>query len=218
MAERDRRNAALIAQLHERALCAGVALDDAAAAQIASYLVLLRRWNARMNLTSLDVAAQAMDRLIIEPLAAAPHLPRDASLIDIGSGNGSPAIPLRIARPDLRWVRLVESRARRSAFLRHAVREVPLRHVVVENDRYEALLERPDLCGVHDIVTLRGIAWDADVLRQLGRFVRPGGLIWLFVSAAMDTASHLGPPIEEVASHPLHATLRSRLIMVRAGR
>ena len=218
MAERDGPNAALIAELHKRALCAGVALNDAAAAQMASYLVLLRRWNARMNLTALDVAAQAMDRLIIEPLAAAPHLPRDASLIDIGSGNGSPAIPLRIARPDLRWVRLVESRARRSAFLRHAVREVPLRQVVVENDRYEALLKRPDLCGVHDIVTLRGIAWDAGVLRQLGRFVRPGGLIWLFVSAAMDTGSRLGPPIEEVASHSLHATLRSRLIMVRAGR
>ena len=215
MAEPDGSNIALIARLHERARRAGVALNAAAAREIASYFVLLRRWNERMNLTALD-ADSAMDRLIVEALAAAPQLPRGAALIDIGSGNGSPAIPLRIARPDLRSVRLVESRARKSAFLRQVVREVPLRGVVVETARYETLLERQELCGAHDIVTLRGIAWDADVLRDLSRFVRPGGLIGLFVNAGTDIGPRLRPPIEAVASHALHPSLRSRLIMLRA--
>ncbi len=216
MAARDGSTEGLTARLRERARSAGVVLNAAVASDIVRYFLLLRRWNARMNLTALDVDS-AMDRLIIEALAAAPHLPRDAALIDIASGNGSPAIPLRIARPDLRSVRLVESRARKSAFLRHVVREVSLRRVVVEAARYETLLERPGLCGTHDIVTLRGIAWDADVLGQLGRFVRPGGLIGLFASAATDVGPYLRPPIEAAGSHPLHPSLRSRLIMLRVS-
>ena len=216
MAERDGSNGALNVRLHERARGAGVALNAAVARDVVRYFRLLRRWNARMNLTALDVDL-AMDRLIIEALAAAPHLPRGAALIDIASGNGSPAIPLAIARPDLRSVRLVESKARKSAFLRHVVREVSLRRVVVETARYQTLLERPELCGAHDIVTLRGIAWDADVLRELGRFVRPGGLIGLFGNAATDVGPHLRAPMEAVASHPLHPSLRSRLIMLRAS-
>ena len=51
-----------------------------------------------MNLTGLDLAEQgpaAIDRLLIEPLVAAKHVRRRITrMIDIGSGGGSPAIPL----------------------------------------------------------------------------------------------------------------------------
>ncbi|MXY23319.1 MAG: 16S rRNA (guanine(527)-N(7))-methyltransferase RsmG [Acidobacteria bacterium] len=210
------------AQLVDRASLAGVAVGGATAQTLAIYLDLVRRWNARMNLTALDGPDQAIDRLIVEPLAAARHIPLGASVIDIGSGNGSPAIPLRIARPDLVAVRLVESRMRRGVFLREVIRELRLDRVVVENDRYEALLEDPALHDAHDALTLRGVAWDVAVLSRLQRFLRPGGLICLFASGRADGQGvddlGLQPPLVWHASAPLGATLGSRLIMVRVDR
>ena len=71
----------------------GRLLDD-----LVSYVELLHRWNARMNLTGLGAGDEGLDRLIVEPLAAARHVANPAPrIIDIGSGGGSPAIPLRLA-------------------------------------------------------------------------------------------------------------------------
>ena len=67
------------------------------------YLQLLARWNAKINLTAFrleEPSDEAIDRLLIEPLVAARHLPHGKfSLIDVGSGSGSPGIPLRLAAP-----------------------------------------------------------------------------------------------------------------------
>ncbi len=211
-----------IARLRDRALRAGVDLDGATAEPLAEYLALVRRWNARMNLTALEEPDRAVDRLIVEPVAAARHVPPGASLIDIGSGNGSPAIPLRIARPDLATVRLVESKLRKGVFLREAIRQLQLDRVVVENDRYETLLNRADLCNAHDILTLRGVAWDAGVLQRLRHFVRPGGRIGLFTGGGGEAAEEIPPeldaPLAREGIYPLIASLRSRLIMVRVDR
>ena len=223
MASGERRAAGTCpAQLVDRASLAGVAVDEATARTLAAYLDLVRRWNARMNLTALDDRDQAIDRLIVEPLAAAKHVPFGVSVIDIGSGNGSPAIPLRIARPDLGSVRLVESRMRKGVFLREVIRELRLDRVVVETDRYEALLENPALHDAHDALTLRGVAWDVAVLSRLQRFLRPGGLICLFAGERADRNGEedleLQSPLVWQASAPLGAALGSRLIMVRVDR
>ena len=89
-----------------RARKAGASLDTALASSFENYFALLARWNAKINLTAFNLAEpndEAIDRLLIEPLVAAKHLPpRAGTLIDIGSGNGSPAIPLRLAAPGMR--------------------------------------------------------------------------------------------------------------------
>ena len=46
---------------------------------------------------------EAIDRLLLEPLVAARYVPATAetAMMDIGSGGGSPAIPLKLAVPRL---------------------------------------------------------------------------------------------------------------------
>ncbi len=175
-----------------------------------------------MNLTALEDRDRAIDRLILEPLAAASQVPTGASLIDIGSGNGSPAIPLRIARPDLVAVRLVESRMRKGVFLREVIRQLQLERIVVENARYERLLTETDLHAGHDVLTLRGVAWNAETLQRLQRFIRSGGLICLFAGESdgrtRRTLSGLQPPLSWQRTEPLIDSLQSRLIMVRVDR
>ena len=147
-------------------------------------MALLLRWNGRMNLTALDGGDVGLDRLVIEPLLAVRHIPERAStLVDIGSGGGSPAIPMKIARPRL-LVRMVEARARKAAFLREAVRRLKLGATVVETCRYEELCERSELQETHEVLTVRGVRVDDAAAECFMRLVRAGGTL-LFLGAGV---------------------------------
>ena len=164
-----------------RLTIAGARLDAAAASALARYLTVLARWNRRINLTAFDLdhpTDHAIDRLIIEPvLAAAEVSERDRVVIDIGSGGGSPALPLKIVRPHLHMT-LVEVRVRKSAFLREAVRELALDGVRVETFRLDRS-GRADLNGAASVVTMRAVRPDADVLDGVAKLLAPGGrLLW----------------------------------------
>src|SRR5687768_4798862 len=114
---------ALDSRLSERAAAAGLTLGGSLRAALLTYYDLLLKWNARINLTALTEPDEAIDRLLLEPVAAARYLPGGARLVDLGSGGGSPAIPLALTLHSPRLV-MVESRARKAAFLREAARAV----------------------------------------------------------------------------------------------
>jgi 16S rRNA (guanine527-N7)-methyltransferase len=102
---------------------------------LASYCDELVRWNNKMNLTSLS-NARLVRRLVAEPVWIARELQLAGSLADIGSGNGSPAIPFHIVSRFLSCD-LIEARAKRAAFLRHVVLTLKLRSVTVHRARFE---------------------------------------------------------------------------------
>jgi 16S rRNA (guanine527-N7)-methyltransferase len=157
------------------------------------YFELLFRWNAKINLTSLSLSEpdEAIDRLIIEPLLAGRHMNGSASLIDIGSGGGSPAIPLALAAGVGRLV-MVESKARKSAFLREVLRQLELAGTV-ENARFEELLVRQEFHEAFATLSVRAVRTEPRTLNSLQAFVSPGGRLLLFKSASMP-----GKPIETV--------------------
>ena len=110
-------------RLQKRASRAGLFLNDELADGLIAYYELLYRWNRKINLTALTDGDQAIDRLLVEPVLAARYLPSVSSFLhlDIGSGGGSPAIPMSLAVAGME-LRMVEVKARKSAFLREAVR------------------------------------------------------------------------------------------------
>ena len=209
------RKAAIVRdRIEKRARRAGIDVSGTLAAQLSEYVELLRHWNTRMNLTALDDKDAGLDRLIIEPLVAVSHVPREGRAIDIGSGGGSPAIPLKLAVPELSLL-MVESKTRKAAFLREACRQLEIEDVVVETGRYEALLSRPELHEVHDLLTLRAVRIEAWVLRGLQAFVKPGGVVALFRGGGWnDVPVNLEPPLAWRATYPLVSTLGSRLAMI----
>jgi 16S rRNA G527 N7-methylase RsmG len=81
------------------------------------------------------------------------------------------------------FVRMVEARVRKAAFLREAVRQLKLDGVVVERCRYEQLLERAELAGAHDVLTVRGVRVDENAARALEGLVRAGGTLLFFGGA-----------------------------------
>ena len=207
--------ARLADRLRQHAEGAGVAMDEPLAEQLGSYVDLLRRWNAKLNLTRLDRDDAGLARLVIEPLAAIPYLPAQALLVDIGSGGGSPAIPVKLAAPGLA-LRMIEAKTRKAAFLREAVRHLGLDRTEVLAERYEALLGRRDLQDAHDALVVRGVHLDAEVLRRLQAFVAPGGTLLLFRGPEpMATWTDAAPSLLLEAAVPLGGASGSRLIVLR---
>jgi 16S rRNA (guanine527-N7)-methyltransferase len=105
--------------------------------QMAAYLELLLKWNARMNLTAIREPVEIVQRHFGESLFAGEFLGDCATLLDYGSGAGFPGIPIRLLHPKVR-VTLAESQGKKAAFLREAVRVLGL-ECEVWDGRVEAM-------------------------------------------------------------------------------
>jgi len=202
-------------RLVRRAAKSNVFIGDPLADRLAAYYELLARWNRKINLTSIENLDEAVDRLLLEPVIASRYLPSSANLLmDVGSGGGSPAIPFKLAVPRLR-VTMVEPKARKSAFLREAIRHLGLDDTQVETARYEELLARPELHEAHEVVSLRAVRIEARVLTSLQAFLAPAGVIMLFRGpGGPPVPAALVPPLEWTATHPLVESLQSRVTIL----
>jgi 16S rRNA (guanine527-N7)-methyltransferase len=201
-------------ELATRAGSAGITIPSSLAIKLEAYYRLLLTWNRKINLAGMRLEGappDAVDRLLIEPILAAAHVPTGTRrIIDIGSGGGSPAIPFALAVQGSALV-MVESKVRKSAFLKEALRAVGMEGDVLTS-RYESLLTRPELHESQDVLTIRAVRVEAHVLMSLQAFVKPHGYFFLFRSSG-DTPELL-PPLTWVATHPLIASLHSQLTIV----
>ena len=130
----------------------GLPLGDEQVRLLRRHYDLLEKWNARMNLTSIRSPEKILVRHYGESLFLAKALPAGARwVVDVGSGAGFPGFPLAVARPEIQ-VTLVESVAKKAAFVKETARGVP--NVFVFPGRFENL----DLC--FDWAVVRGVALD----------------------------------------------------------
>jgi 16S rRNA (guanine527-N7)-methyltransferase len=93
--------------------------------QLAEYLALILKWNARTNLTAIRTPEEIVRRHFGESLFAAAHLGACPTLLDFGSGAGFPGLPIQLLRPEIQ-VTLAESQGKKAAFLREVVRTLAL--------------------------------------------------------------------------------------------
>ena len=146
------------------------------------YLYLLSRWSKKVSLVSRQdwsvlATKHLRQALMMVPVVASS--PRRL-VMDLGSGAGFPAIPLKIALPDSYFM-LVESRRKRAHFLREVVRSVGLDRIEVVNDRIENL----DPVGA-DLVTARAVASPDKLLDLVRRHLSPHG--WILSTLGKDAA------------------------------
>jgi len=141
-----------------------------------SYLELLLKWNARLNLTAIREPEEILQRHFIECIFAARHLPSGiGTLLDFGSGGGFPGLPVALSRPEIE-VTLGESQSKKAAFLREVVRSLEIQNAAVYNGRVE------DLDRTFEAVTLRAVDKMLEACRVAVHNVAPGGYLILFVS------------------------------------
>ena len=174
----------LSARILDRAQRAGLSIEPADLEKLERYYLLLQRWNSTINLTGLPLANYpdaTLDRLVIEPLLAASDV-ADSPLnwIDFGSGGGSPAVPLKIVRPQAALT-MVEAKARKAAFLREITSTLALSATTVLTSRVEDL-GSTELRGMADVVTVRAVKVDDLFLGSVAAVLKLGGRLIIFRS------------------------------------
>ena len=196
-------------QLAETAAAWGLPLTDTQLDQFARYAAELQRWNERVNLTAIIDDAGIVARHFLDSLRCAQSWGgAPSSLIDIGAGAGFPGLPLKILRPELRLT-LVESIAKKAAFLEHIASELGLTQVSVLVARAEdvgqqtAHRERYDVAVARAVAELRALAeYCLPLCRVGGRFLAPKGpQIEAELAAAQPAIALLGGralPVETV--------------------
>jgi len=134
-------------------------------ARLAAYLDTLAEWSRRVNLTAARTPAERVDLLVARVLPTVELL-EPGTVLDVGSGNGSPGLVMALLRDDLE-VTLLEPRNRRWAFLREAVRRSGPGCVQVLRGRHDTYTGAPART-----VTVRALALP---LGELAPLVAPGG-------------------------------------------
>lgn len=157
--------------------------------QISTYLDLLLKWNARMNLTAVREPEQIVARHFGESIFAAQRLFPDqaatATAADVGSGAGFPGVPMAIVRPGLQ-VTLIEAHGKKATFLKEVLRSAAIKNASVAQERAENHAEKADL------VVFRAVEHFAAILPVSAALVKEGGrLAAMFGSSQLEEAKAL---------------------------
>jgi 16S rRNA (guanine527-N7)-methyltransferase len=186
------------------------------AARLDDFVPLLLKWQQRTNLIAASTASQMWTRHIADSLQLLPLAPDARTWVDLGSGGGFPGLVIACAlpnTPDAR-VHLVESNAKKAAFLRESARvlKIPaLVHAVRIEDFVERFPESPD------IVTSRGLAPLNQLLAQAEPLLKRGAqglfLKGQDVEAELTTAAKYWSI--EAALVPSKTSALGRILLVR---
>ena len=123
--------------------------------KISEYKKLLKKYHSSLDLIS-KKALENIDDKISDALQYAQSIEdlelENNNILDIGSGNGLPAIIMAIALPHWNFS-LVERRSRRASFLKIVVSQLGLQNVRVHNTDVKLLRLEP-----HAVITAQAVA------------------------------------------------------------
>ena len=173
--------------LGERLATLGVKLDARAIGRLGDFLARLLAMNEHMNLTAITDPTEAWTRHALDSLSLLPllaDLKSGARVVDVGSGGGVPAIPLAIARPDLKFT-LIDATQKKATFLAAVAKALGLTNVAVRAQRAE-LVGQAELRGVFDVATARAVGRLAMLAPLAAPLVRAGGRVLLIKGQRAD--------------------------------
>jgi 16S rRNA (guanine527-N7)-methyltransferase len=164
--------------LHNGAQELGISLTLEQINSLFIYLAVLKKWGQKINLTAIRDERDVVIKHVLDSLAyfhgftPTPGL----RLLDMGSGAGFPALPLKIAYPGLS-ITMVDSVKKKASFLRHIIRTLKLAETGVLDTRTEEL---PDsFLSSFDVVTARAFADMKSALAAGMPLLKPTGLLVL---------------------------------------
>jgi 16S rRNA (guanine527-N7)-methyltransferase len=134
----------------------------------------LLRWNPRRNLTAITDRDEVQEKHLIDSLTLLPFARQATRLLDIGSGAGFPALPLKIVCPELEVVS-VDAVGKKVDFQRHVVRTLGLHGFTALHERVERLADLQDYRAGFDLVTARALCSLGELIVLAGPFLAPGG-------------------------------------------
>ena len=162
---------------------------------------------APRNLTAIRDPQAAIDKHLIEPLSGRhrlisadlpiPHGP----LIDIGSGNGAPGLPLALCEPE-RNATLLDSRQGASRFLTHVIEQINAPQITVRHQRAEQAAHS-GLREQFAVAVTRAAAPPTVALELTVPFLQIGGIVAAWTGElSADESEAVSRALRELGAEP----------------
>ena len=167
-------------EINNIAIKLGILLNNKQLHELRSHGLLLQAWGRKMNLTAIEDPSEIAQRHFLEGILAGEKLRQrhaEGPMLDLGSGNGFPGVPMGVVCRDARPLILLESSEKKAAFLRALIRDLGWKDARVEVRHVATSSNLDDLrCRVF---TSRGVAI-SHLLREGLPFLEAGGWCVLF--------------------------------------
>ena len=197
----------------------GINLSKEQEEQFDKYISMLVETNRVMNLTAITEESEVLIKHFLDSALPEKFIPQNSTVVDVGSGAGFPAIPLKIVRPDLK-IYMVDSLNKRINFLNSVIKELNLQNTYAFHDRAEdfAVKNREKF----DVAVARAVASLNTLSEYLLPLVKVGGRAVIYKSTKLEeeieesrkAISVLGAKIDSIEKFVIEEENLERNILV----
>lgn len=159
-------------RLDELANEIGIDLDESQIEVLWQYGRLMCERNEHINLTSITSPEGILTLHMLDSLSIAMDLGAAERLIDVGTGGGFPGIPLAVACPEREFM-LIDGTQKKIRFVAECIEALDIRNAQAVAARAESYQGELDF----DVVIARAVGPVADLVKNAGRLLAPGGRI-----------------------------------------
>jgi len=159
----------------------GYEIGDKEAEAFYIYRDFLLAENKKYNLTAIKDENEVLIKHFLDSVIGEAYIKKDASLLDIGSGAGFPALPIAIVRKDV-FVTMIDGTGKKVNFLKQAISQLGLTNATVEQARAEEYSRKNR--DKFDVVTARAVAFLPSLIEYGVPALKVGGKLIAYKSEA----------------------------------
>lgn len=178
------------------------------------YYQLLIHYNNAFNITAITEKQDVYKKHFVDSVIGVDRI-CGKNLIDVGSGGGFPALPIKIMRDDLN-VTLLEATGKKCEFLKTVISELGLKNVQVINGRAEDIAKDGSYREQFDVCTARAVARLNTLTEYCLPFVKVGGTFIAFKGDVLEEANEaknavkiLGGTVDNIDYYQLDGAKRA---------
>lgn len=153
-------------------------LSEKALEKFENYRNLIVEWNQKINLTAITEEDEVNIKHFLDCLLLVKTglFNDEKTVIDVGTGAGFPAIPLKIYNENLK-ITMMDSLNKRIKFLNLVIEDLGFGKIEAIHGRAEELGRKPEYREKFDIASSRAVANLSLLLELTIPFVKKGGLL-----------------------------------------
>ena len=196
----------------------GINLSEKEVKSFEDYFNILIEYNNKFNLTAITEKEQVIYKNFLDSVIFKDFI-TGKTHIDIGSGGGFPAIPLKIVKPDLKTT-LLEATGKKCEFLNMLTKTLNLDNVTVLNGRAEDFAVKKEYRESFDVCTARAVARLNILTEYCLPFVKVGGVFVAYkaqaeeeIKEAESSIKILGGKIKDVVTVQIQDFTRTAVII-----
>lgn len=196
----------------------GIILSNLQEEQFEKYFEVLIETNKVLNLTAITEENEVILKHFLDSVLPHRYFDENSTVVDVGSGAGFPAIPLKIIRPDLN-VCMVDSLNKRVNFLNNVVNLLNFENITAIHSRAEDFAKENR--EKFDIAIARAVAELNTLVEYLLPLVKIGGIAVIYKSTKLNdelkksqkAIEILGGKVEKIENFAIEGIERNILII-----